>query len=267
MEDNVGRYAPSRFQDLSFAELPLRGIAERHAAAAATVRRFADRIDDNVRTGSGLWLLGNKGTGKTTLAYYVAQQARAAGLSVLTRNTTDLLNEIRDSYKVDAQPTTREIINAVTHVDLLHLEDVAVPRPNDWVLEQLYTIVNRRYEYNKAIVFTSDFPYGEHVMPGEARRAHRRADVLAADADGRRPDPDDGDGLPDGDRGVGLGGRRWRWRWLVRSCWQRGAGDSEPNRRFLRVGVVLNVSHDAQNDTDLKPARSGSLHPPYPRTQ
>jgi DNA replication protein DnaC len=167
MEDNVGRYAPSRFQDLSFADLPLRGIAERHAAAAATVRRFADKVGDNVRSGNGLWLLGNKGTGKTTLAYYVAQQARVAGLSVLTRNTTDLLNEIRDSYKVDAQPTTREIINAVTHVDLLHLEDVAVPRPNDWVLEQLYTIVNRRYEYNKAIVFTSDFPYGEHVMPAK----------------------------------------------------------------------------------------------------
>jgi DNA replication protein DnaC len=165
MEDNVGRYAPSRFQDLSFAELPLRGIAERHPAAAATVRRFADKIDDNVRKGTGLWLLGNKGTGKTTLAYYVAQQARVAGLSVLTRNTTDLLNEIRDSYKVDAQPTTREIINAVTHVDLLHLEDVAVPRPNDWVLEQLYTIVNRRYEYNKAIVFTSDFPFNENVDP------------------------------------------------------------------------------------------------------
>ncbi|WCB96455.1 DnaC-like helicase loader [Baekduia alba] len=167
MEDNVGRYAPSRFQNLDFSELPLSGIAERHTAAASVVRRFGDRIDDNIRKGQGLWLLGNKGTGKTTLAYYVAQQARAGGFSVLTRNTTDLLNEIRDSYKVDAQPTTREIINAVTHVDLLHLEDVAVPRPNDWVLEQLYTIVNRRYEYNKAIVFTSDFPFGEHVNPAK----------------------------------------------------------------------------------------------------
>ena len=84
---------------------------------------------------------------------------------MLTRNTTDLLNELRESYKPDAQPTTREIINAVTHVDLLHLEDVSVPRPNDWVLEQLYTIVNRRYEYNKAIVFTSDTPFGEKINP------------------------------------------------------------------------------------------------------
>jgi DNA replication protein DnaC len=165
MEASVGRYAPPRFQDLDLAQLPLSGIAERHGTAAAVVRRYTARVADNVRQGRGLWLLGNKGTGKTTLAYYVAQEARAAGLSVLTRNTTDLLNELRDSYKPDAQPTTRQIIDAVTHVELLHLEDVSVPRPNDWVLEQLYTIVNRRYEHNKAIVFTSDTPHGQPLVP------------------------------------------------------------------------------------------------------
>jgi DNA replication protein DnaC len=165
MEESVGRYAPPRFQGLDWNALPLSGIAERHTAAATVVRRYSGAIEQNVRQGRGLWLLGNKGTGKTTLAYFVAQQARAAGMSVLTRNTTDLLNELRDSYKPDAQPTTRQIIDAVTHVGLLHLEDVAVPRPNDWVLEQLYTIVNRRYEHNKAIVFTSDTPYGESLRP------------------------------------------------------------------------------------------------------
>jgi DNA replication protein DnaC len=165
MEASVGRYAPPRFQDLDWGALPLSGIAERHTAAASVVRRYAGVVDQNVRAGRGLWLLGNKGTGKTTLAYYVAQQARAAGLSVLTRNTTDLLNELRDSYKPDAQPTTRQIIDAVTQVELLHLEDVAVPRPNDWVLEQLYTIVNRRYEHNKAILFTSDTPFGQPLQP------------------------------------------------------------------------------------------------------
>jgi DNA replication protein DnaC len=165
MEASVGRYAPPRFQDLDWDHLPLSGIAESHTHAAASVRRYASRIDANVREGRGLWLFGNKGTGKTTLAYYVAQQARAAGLSVLTRNTTDLLNELRDSYKPDAQPTTRQIIDAVTHVELLHLEDVSVPRPNDWVLEQLYTIVNRRYEHNKAIIFTSDAPFGKPLNP------------------------------------------------------------------------------------------------------
>jgi DNA replication protein DnaC len=165
MEASVGRYAPPRFQDLDLDAPPLRGIAERYGSVAGVVRRFTGQIEANVRSGRGLWLLGNKGTGKTTLAYYVAQQARAAGLSVLTRNTTDLLNELRDSYKPDAEPTTRQIIDAVTQVELLHLEDVSVPRPNDWVLEQLYTIVNRRYEHNKAIVFTSDMPMGQKLNP------------------------------------------------------------------------------------------------------
>lgn len=165
MEASVGRYAPSRFQDLDWSCLPLSGIAERHTHMTSLVRRYAANVSQNVRQGRGMGLVGNKGTGKTTLAYFVAQEARAAGLSVLTRNTTDLLNEIRDSYRADAQPTTRQIIDAVTFVDLLHLEDLSVPRPNDWVLEQLYTIVNRRYEHNRAILFTSDMPFGEPILP------------------------------------------------------------------------------------------------------
>jgi DNA replication protein DnaC len=165
MEASVGRYAPPRFQNLDWTASPLAGIAERQSTAATVVRRYTAKVEENVRQGRGLWLMGNKGTGKTTLAYYIAQEARATGLSVLTRNTTDLLNELRDSYKPDSLPTTRQIIDAVTQVELLHLEDVAVPRPNDWVLEQLYTIVNRRYEYNKALVLTSDVPHGEQVQP------------------------------------------------------------------------------------------------------
>src|SRR4051812_50228766 len=62
MEASVGRYAPPRFQDLDWSRLPLSGIAEQHGAAATVVRRYATAIERNIRSGRGLWLLGNKGT-------------------------------------------------------------------------------------------------------------------------------------------------------------------------------------------------------------
>ncbi|HXA55484.1 MAG TPA: hypothetical protein VNV37_11490, partial [Solirubrobacteraceae bacterium] len=44
----------------------------------------------------------------------------------------------------------------LAEVELLHIEDLRVVRPTEWVLEQLYLIVNARYEEQRAIVFTSD---------------------------------------------------------------------------------------------------------------
>ena len=41
-------------------------------------------------------------------------------------------------------------------VDLLHLDDVGAERQTEWVLEQLYSIVNTRYEDQRAIVVTTN---------------------------------------------------------------------------------------------------------------
>jgi len=38
----------------------------------------------------------------------------------------------------------------------LHIEDLAVARTTDWVLEQFYTVVNDRYQDERAILFTAD---------------------------------------------------------------------------------------------------------------
>ena len=40
---------------------------------------FTDELEENLATGKGLWLIGNTGTGKTTLAMLVAKTALAAG--------------------------------------------------------------------------------------------------------------------------------------------------------------------------------------------
>ena len=41
-------------------------------------------------------------------------------------------------------------------VDLLHLDDLGAERSTDWVLEQLYAIVDRRYNDERSIVFTTN---------------------------------------------------------------------------------------------------------------
>jgi DNA replication protein len=42
------------------------------------------------------------------------------------------------------------------NVDLLHVDDVGAKTKSDWVLEELYSIVNARYEDKRSIVITTN---------------------------------------------------------------------------------------------------------------
>jgi DNA replication protein DnaC len=49
-----------------------------------------------------------------------------------------------------------DLLDRLTAVDLLHIDDVGAERTTDWVLEELYSIVNARYEDQRAMVITTN---------------------------------------------------------------------------------------------------------------
>jgi DNA replication protein DnaC len=148
---------PRRYMDLSWDRYPLTQIAQDpNADSVRQVKRFCTDIHRNLTDGKGMWLMGHTGTGKTTLGYMVAAAATRAQHSVLSFNAVALLNRIRGTFDSNSRETTDEVIETLANVDLLHIEDLRVVRPTEWVLEQLYLIVNARYEGQRSIVFTSD---------------------------------------------------------------------------------------------------------------
>jgi len=172
LQQQLRRSVPKRYRDLSIDRHPIPEIAALHPDALRQTRAYMNGLAENVERGRGLWFYGNKGTGKTSLAYLVAATAARSGFSVLSWNTITLLNDIRESFDDEhRRRPTHDIVDAACSVDLLQLEDLSAARTNEWVLEQLYAIVNTRYEDEKAIVFTSDLPLGEPPDP-EALAAH-----------------------------------------------------------------------------------------------
>ena len=148
---------PQRYLDLSWDRYPLTQIAQDpNTNSVREVKRFCTDIRRNLAEGRGLWLMGHTGTGKTTLGYMIAAAAARSQHSVLSFNAVALLNRIRATFNPDSRETTDEVIETLASVDLLHVEDLRVVRPTEWVLEQLYLIVNARYEGQRSIVFTSD---------------------------------------------------------------------------------------------------------------
>ena len=149
---NLSAVIPRRYRDAAFERPPVTEIEPRRVVDE--VRSFCDRIDEHLDAGRGLWLMGPVGTGKTTLAMLVSQAARKAGRSVAIYSLPRLLNEIRDTHRSERSHV--DLLDRLTAVDLLHIDDVGAERKTDWVLEELYSIVNARYEDQRSIVITTN---------------------------------------------------------------------------------------------------------------
>jgi DNA replication protein DnaC len=142
---------PRRYRDVAFDRPP---VTEIDRQVVAATRRYAETIDDKLDAGLGLWFMGPVGTGKTTLAMLVSKAALRAGRSVAIYSLPRLLNEIRDTHR--AERSHVDLLDRLTAVDLLHIDDVGAERTTDWVLEELYSIINGRYEDQRSVVITTN---------------------------------------------------------------------------------------------------------------
>ena len=150
---------PRRYRGVSFERPPISDMARSAPDQIRSVRRYVQAIEENLDRGRGLWIQGDVGTGKTTLAMLVSKAALDAGRSVAIYSLPRLLNLLRES--MDSEKGMVDFMDRLTAVDLLHLDDLGAENSSDWVLEQLYSIVNARYEAEQAIVATTN------LMPDE----------------------------------------------------------------------------------------------------
>jgi DNA replication protein DnaC len=150
---------PRRYRGVSFDRPPISDMARSAPDQIRSVRRYVQAIEENLDRGRGLWIQGDVGTGKTTLAMLVSKAALDAGRSVAIYSLPRLLNLLRES--MDSEKGMIDFMDRLTAVDLLHLDDLGAENSSDWVLEQLYSIVNARYEAEQAIVATTN------LMPDE----------------------------------------------------------------------------------------------------
>ena len=152
---NVGTGIPKRFRGVSFDRKP---IADLDPMVLRIVRTYVEQIEENLEQGQGLWFAGDVGTGKTSLAMLVSHAAEQRGHSVAIYPVTRLLAEIKDTYDRDGR-TERSymgLFRRLTSVDLLQLDDLGAEKRTEWVLEQLYAIVNERWQDQRAIVVTTN---------------------------------------------------------------------------------------------------------------
>jgi DNA replication protein DnaC len=63
---------------------------------------------------------------------------------------------LRETFAEGSRHSLSDLIDRLCAVDLLHVDDVGAEQTTEWVLEQLYTIVNTRYEDGGALLLTTN---------------------------------------------------------------------------------------------------------------
>ena len=103
-------------------------------------------------TGKSLILGGGVGTGKTHLAIAMANRYISQGKPVLFLNLPAMMDRMRQETLRGENTTLQQAKN----VDLLILDDAGVERVTEWRDEQLYDIVNHRYNHDLPLVITTN---------------------------------------------------------------------------------------------------------------
>jgi DNA replication protein DnaC len=155
---SLSHHIPRRFLDVGFDRNPVKNM---DPTIVRAVERYCRSIDERLDRGEGLWFQGPR-----AVAIYTVPQ---------------LLAEIRKTYDDDSRHDYLELTRRLASVDLLHLEDMAVARTNEWVLEQLYTIINDRYQDERSVIFTADVENPDDLAAHVGERTYSRLIQMCGD--------------------------------------------------------------------------------------
>ncbi|WP_322622136.1 ATP-binding protein [Aedoeadaptatus coxii] len=119
--------------------------------AISYVRHFKENRDDNI----GMIFYGLPGTGKSHLAFSIANNLLEYGYKVIVLSQTGLMQEIKRVSKFGTQGEV-EFFDEIGRCDLLILDDLGVGGRSDWELSQLYKAIDDRYRAKLPTIVTTN---------------------------------------------------------------------------------------------------------------
>lgn len=126
--------------------------------ACQIVKAYLDNFDEQRRDGMGLYIWSRaKGSGKTLMAAGIANEL-LKGHPVKFAVSAAILQEIKNSWRKDAEYSESRLLDALCTVDILVIDDFGVETPAGWINDRFYQIINERYINRKVTVFTSNDP-------------------------------------------------------------------------------------------------------------
>lgn len=144
---------PARFASASFDTFKTSSARQRLTLSDA--RRYAQAISGRQQIG-GLVFFGRSGTGKTHLAISLLRHCQMAGLSGFYVRAIDLMNRLRQTQGASATYQDRQVIENLSKVDVLIIDDVGKSMGTDFERAAMFNILDLRWGELLPTVMTSN---------------------------------------------------------------------------------------------------------------
>jgi DNA replication protein DnaC len=168
---------------VNHANIPLRFVGtelksyfpDRENPSQAKAKKLSAKfISDYPAVSNGLLFHGGTGVGKTRLLCCIGNQLiKEKGSEVIYIDWNDLAREMKSGEDAASRDFANisQLIQRLARVELLLFDELGASRPSPWVEDNIYYLINRRYNDNRVTVFASN--YFDSKISGEETLSER----------------------------------------------------------------------------------------------
>jgi DNA replication protein DnaC len=147
-------FPDSQMQEMTFANDDLT-----NPRISQAMRKYVDNFSELRKTGQGILLYGEVGTGKTYFAAAVANALIDKGYSALVTNFARIANTVSGTFE------KQEYYDSLNEFHLLVIDDLAAERKTEYMQEIVYNVIDSRYRAGLPMIITTNLTAQELKNP------------------------------------------------------------------------------------------------------
>ena len=154
-----------RYSDTTFDKTSL-DRPEDFQKAYQRCKKYCQIPDVALEHGYGMYIYGDKGTGKTHLTACMCNELISQFKQCLFTNFFEIAKLIQSTWNGNADSSV--VIKRICEVDFLFLDDLGTEMltkggEDNWLQGQVFDIINKRYNNKKPTIFSSNYSLNELI--------------------------------------------------------------------------------------------------------